>query len=301
MIYWIEWQFWSWKTSLATYIAYKSAIRSANIISKDKAKSLFSKSQKQNLTLEERKNIFLTSLWTWKTLILSNIQFNEYYLPNYLYFEDDKFLEVLRTINLLNDIEREFFYKNKTDSTLKIRDRNKFTKFKIFYDEATAIQSARDSIKKDKDNTQEEYIMQNRKNMTDIYIIWADWNQNDKSLRRHVERWFKVKNLPFWLSKLPILKNIWIIERHKKDDEWAIAMEKYMAKDDKGDYIVKQKPIQENIDWFYKPSVWSLYDDLHKNIRDKNKYKINENHLKIFIWKNEKLLEKSKELLPLPN
>jgi len=143
--------------------------------------------------------------------------------------------------------------------------------------------------------------MQNRKNMTDIYIIWADWNQNDKSLRRHVERWFKVKNLPFWLSKLPILKNIWIIERHKKDDEWAIAMEKYMAKDEKGDYIVKQKPIQENIDWFYKPSVWSLYDDLHKNIRDKNKYKINENHLKIFIWKNEKLLEKSKELLPLPN
>ena len=275
MIYWIEWQFWSWKTSLATYIAKKQALNTANIIAKQID-------------------------WKSKSFILSNIKFNEYKIKNYQYFEDDKFLEILRTINFMNDIERELYFKQILTSTLKQRQRGKFTKFYLFYDESTAIDWAKQDVatmKKKNDFSEEEYIMQNRKNFENIYIIWADWNQNKKSLRRHVEWWYRVKSLPYWLSKFPFLENIWVIERHKKDEEWNIAMEKYIWKDEKWDYIAKQKPIQENIDWFYKPWVWDLYDDLHKNIKDPDKHLINQNVLKKFIWDNKLLQEKAQNIL----
>jgi len=242
-------------------------------------------------------------LETWRHMILSNIKFDEFQFKNYLYFEDGDFLEVLRTANFLNDMEREIYHQKRENSSLVFWERPKFTKFSIFYDEATAIQSARGSSKmiREGNTAQEEYIMQNRKNFQDIYIIWADGNQNDKSLRRHVERWFRVKpfslfGIPLW--KLPILRNIWVIERHKKDDEGNILMEKYAAKDERGDYIVKQKPVQENIDWFYKPWVWWYYDDLHKNIKDTEKMNINKSHLKKFVEGNPKLQEKVLDFFP---
>jgi hypothetical protein len=268
MIYWIEWQFWSWKSSLATYIAKKQAINTAKAIAKQ-------------------------VVW-WKSIILSNIKFDEFKFKNYFYFEDDKFLEVLRTANFLNDLEREVYHTKRDWSSLVKRHRDKFTKFYIFFDESTALQNNLQAVKdlRTKDHSQEEYIMQNRKNFENIYIIWADWNQNEKSLRRHVEWWYRIKPLWFWLSKLPFLCDIWIIERHKKDEEWNIAMDKYVWKDEKGDYVAKQKPIQENIDWFYKPWVWDLYDDLHKNIKDPNKNEINLDHLHKFISWNTILEEK---------
>lgn len=274
MIYWIEGQFGSWKTSLATYIAKQQAIRTARAIA--------------------------SQLVWWKSIILSNIKFDDFQFPNYFYFEDDKFLEVLRTANFLNDLERELYHTKREKSSLVKRHRDKFTKFYIFYDESTAIQSARWSVKtiKDGNTAQEEYIMQNRKNFENVYIIWADGNQNDKSLRRHVEWWYRVKPLWFWLSKLPVLRDIWVIERHKKDEEGNIAMEKYIGKDEKGDYIAKQKPIQENIDWFYKPWVWDFYDDLHKNIKDPDKYAINTEHLRKFIDGNALLLDKAQTIFP---
>jgi hypothetical protein len=62
---------------------------------------------------------------------------------NYFYFEDDKFLEVLRTANFLNDLEREVYHTKKENSNLVKWQREKFTKFYIFYDESTAIQNNR--------------------------------------------------------------------------------------------------------------------------------------------------------------
>lgn len=35
---------------------------------------------------------------------------------------------------------------------------------------------------------------------------------------------------------------------------------------------MKEKPIDSYETWYWAPSVWKLYDDLHKNIRDPNKY-----------------------------
>jgi hypothetical protein len=56
-----------------------------------------------------------------------------------MYFDDDKFLDILRTINFMNDLERELYFKTISTSNLKQRQRHKFTKFYLFYDESTAI------------------------------------------------------------------------------------------------------------------------------------------------------------------
>lgn len=324
MIYWIEGQFWSWKTSFATWLAiqfvkfnksklskieYKKLIEETkNLTKKEEEKiqncilnnELYSSSEMLDFSQIKRKKMLNWVFWKGRTIVLSNIKFNELSMSNYFYFDDDKFLEVLRTVNLINDLERLLFFKNSPFSNLKIRERSKFTKFKIFYDEATAIQWARDSIgklAKGENIAQEIYIMQNRKLFTDIYIMWADGNQNDKSLRRHVEWWYNVEKLPFPFDFIPGLKDIWIIKKHKKDEEWKIAMQSYVWKDQQGEYIVKQKPIMFTDWFFYKPWVWSFYDDLHKNINDENKYNIDLTLAKQIIAWNEILETKFNNIL----
>lgn len=42
--------------------------------------------------------------------------------------------------------------------------------------------------------------------------------------------------------------------------------------DESGDMVTKEKPMDYYDTWYWQPSVWQLYDDLHKNIRDPNKY-----------------------------
>jgi len=240
MINGIEWQFGSWKSSLATHIARKVAVQTA----KDVAKKITASGN----------------------IIISNIKMDEEFFWNYLYFEDDKFLEVLRSCNLVNDIERELYQYRKPWNSLIKWKRNKFSKFYIFFDEVWAIMNWRNH--KEFDTVISEYINQNRKNFEEIYIITADWEQSEKSLRRFCEWWYYVQPLfPFWF-----FKNIWIIRKMQKDAEWKPAMKTYLAKDDKWDYVAKSKPIDEYVEWFWKPWVWDLYDDLHKNIRDPAKY-----------------------------
>lgn len=299
--YWIEWPYWSWKSSYATHKAVWTTLANNTKLKKEELKKLVEDTKK--IELEQQKMISEQIAWnisnvdnTWiinfaefkqseiikktswkgRTIIFSNIQFNNLKVTNYVRFEDHEFLRVLRTINFINDIERTQYYKYSAFSTLKQRQRNKFTKFKIFYDESTSIQWWRkttNSIKNDEFNKQELYINQQRKLFTDIYIIGADGNQNDKSLRRHVEWWYRIKPVPTLLGMLPLIRDIWLVEKHKKDEEWNIAMYSYTAKDEKGDYVVKKKPICK-LDWFfYKPWVYQYYDDLYKNIDDENKYK----------------------------
>jgi hypothetical protein len=87
-------------------------------------------------------------------------------------------------------------------------------------------------------------------------------------LRRMVDWWYYVK--PF--ANFPILRDIWVIRRQQKDDEWKVLTYKYIWKDDKWDEVLKEKPIDEYYWFFFKPTVWGLYDDLHKNIADPEKY-----------------------------
>ena len=241
MINGIEGQFGSWKSSLATHIAYKVALVQSNFLSRK--------------LLQNTSNI-----------ILSNIKMEGTLFKNYFYFEDDKFLEILRTANLLNDVERAIYTKSQEGKQLLKYKRSAFTNVYIFFDEVGAIMNNRNY--KEFDTVMTEYINQNRKNFQHIYVITADWEQTEKSLRRFVDWWYNVE--PFW--NFWIFKNIWVIRRVKKDKEGKILMQPYLGKDQNGDYITKYKPVQETVSYFWKPSVWKYYDDLHKNIRDIDKY-----------------------------
>lgn len=258
MLYWIDGQFWSWKTAMSVYISHKLAIRTAKILAKH---------------------------LSWWTIILSNIKMDKEHIPNYFYFDDDKFLEILRSVNLVNDLERILYWKNVSKWWITKWERKKFTNFVLFFDESWAIMNNKKKV--DNVETYVEYINQNRKNFEDIYLVSAKWAENFKSLRSKVDWWYYVKPL----SKIPILRDIWLIYREQREEDWLTPlMEKFVWKDENWDFIVKERPINEFVDWFWKPNVWRLYDDLHKNIRDPEKYDT------IDYWLVKEILEYKVEL-----
>lgn len=228
-IYGIEWQFGSWKTSLAVYLSKKLA--------KDP-----------------------------NAIIITNIKLSPVFFPNFFYFSDEKMLEMLRTINSVNDIERFLYWWAKTKYWINAWPRKKFLKFYVLFDESWALMNSQKRLWKDNE-TFAQYLNQCRKNFTDIFIISVEWWENNKILRSKVDWWYYVKTINF-----PILKDFWIIRKCKKDEDGNIATIKYLGKDQNGDYIQKEKPHDYYVDYFYKPFVWPLYDDLHKNIKDPEKY-----------------------------
>lgn len=277
-IFWIEWQFWSGKSSLATKIAYEVAKRNA----KDIAKAI--------------------SKW-WQNHILTNIKMDSEKISNYHYFDDDKFLQVLRTCNSINDIERQL-YSQINDWWINKHKRNKYSKFYIFFDEVWAIMN--NHLKLENNKTYAVYINQNRKNFEDIYLITAKWWQTNKTLRQMVEFWYYVKPFfNFWF-----FKNIWIIRKCVKDEEGKIEFQNYIWKDQNWDYVNKQKPLDFYVSFFWKPNIWKIYDDLHKNIDDEEKYidldkkifidVIGKNPDLIKIVQTKKVFEPLKNFLPKP-
>lgn len=272
MLYWIEGQYWSWKSSLATYIAKEICLASKKSIQKGKSLS-----------------------WN---IIISNIKMDKKLLPNYYYFDDDKLLQVLRTCSFVNDVERYLYTEIKKNwGGLLNYKRNKFSKFYLFFDEAGAI--ANNHLKLEKNHTYAEYINQNRKNFQDIYWITAKGTQTNKTLREMVDWWYYVKPLfNFW-----IFKDIGIIRRQQKDVEWKIITEKYIWRDVNGDDVMKEKPIDEYVWFFWKPSVRSYYDDLHKNISDPEKYTDLDFMLveEVLLWKPELqvIVKKEKRFEPV--
>lgn len=247
-IYWIDWQFGSWKTNLSLFLIN-------NII--DKSTPHF---------------------------IISNIKIDKNLVPNYYYFEDDKFLETLRTLNSINDLER-LIYSEESEGQINIHQRSKYTRFYLFFDESGAIMN--NHTKLDNNATYAEYINQNRKNFEDIFIISVKWWQNNKTIRQMVDWWFYVKPfLNFWFFKW-----IWIIRKQQRDEEGKVEMINYLGKDQNWDYVNKLKPLDFYYWWFWRKKYWKYYDDLHKNIRDKDKYKkLNKDLFINIINKNPDLL-----------
>ena len=238
-IYWIEWQFWSWKTSLAVHFAKKIAVQTAKDI--------------------------MSKIWKNWSIIITNIKLDNVEIPNYFYFEDNKILEMLRTGNAINDIERELYGKQKTKGWLTIWPRKKFLKMYIFFDESWALMNSQKRLSNNE--TFAQYLNQCRKNFTDIFIISVEWNENNKILRSKVDWWYYVNTINF-----PILRDFWIIRKCKKDKDDNIATIKFLARDNNWDYIQKEKPMDYYVGFFYKPFTWRIYDDLHKNIKDEEKY-----------------------------
>lgn len=249
-VIWIEWNFWSWKTSLSAFFASNSNPND--------------------------------------TIILSNIKLNKYIIPNYVPFSDDEFLTLLRTANFYNDIERVLYSKFNEKTWLFDHKRWQFTKFIILFDEVWTIYNWK--FKSKLEEALSDYVNQQRKNFQDIYLITADWAQTDKSLRRFAQFYLYCKPLwDFWK-----FEDIKVVRKIFKDSDDNIRHEKYLARDDKGDYVVKEKPMDYYFSWFYQPFTRSLYDDLHKSITDPEKYKISIALLSDMLRHKPKLLKELK-------
>lgn len=228
MIYWIDGQFWSWKTSFAVSIM--------NAVAK----------------------------WN---MIFTNIKVNTNKIPNvYEFWNSFKdIMTVFRTINLINDLERYCFNVPIKWSILPYYPRKAFTKFYIFWDEAPSAVTNKENL----ENVYQEYVDQNRKNFMDFYLIGADWSWNNKGFRKYVEWWYYSK--PF--TGFPILRDIRVIRRQQREQDWyKLKMEEYTWFDFQWDLVNKTRPIDNYYTWYYQPSVRTLYDDLHKNIKDPKKY-----------------------------
>ena len=67
--------------------------------------------------------------------IWTNVQVDLQAIPNAIIFPDKDILEVMRTINVLNDMERSMYSKPREGSNIMDHDRNAFTNHVIFFDE----------------------------------------------------------------------------------------------------------------------------------------------------------------------
>lgn len=204
------------------------------------------------------------------SIIFTNIKMDRAQIPNVFEFPWNfmGLLTVLREINLINDLERYAFTYPKENSTLRYYPRDRFTRFYLFFDESGSSMNASDYKKFDTVLCQ--YIDQNRKNFENIWLCSADGASNFKGLRKYVDWWYYSK--PF--MNLPVLNHIKVIRRQKREEDWkTLKLEQFIGLDQNQDMVIKQRPIDEYVDWYWQPKVWSLYDDLDKVITDPDKYK----------------------------
>lgn len=109
-----------------------------------------------------------------------------------------------------------------------------------------------------------QYLLQIRKINTRLFV-WAQKYRNVVSqLREHVDKVFYFKRF-LW-----IFKDFWTIRMKEVDLEWNTIMDVFLAKDEQGDYIKKEKPRDEHVEFFYKPSRYKFYDDLKLNKKFSN-------------------------------
>lgn len=104
-----------------------------------------------------------------------------------------------------------------------------------------------------------DYLLQVRKINVTIFLWVQLFTNLSKQLREHIARVFYFE--PF----LGYFTSFWSIRCKKLDVEGNIRMKQYLAKDEQGDYITKEKPIDQHVKYWYKPRYYKLYDDLYLN------------------------------------
>lgn len=222
-----------------------------------------------------------------RAMVLTNIKVNILRKPNWHVFADDKLLEMLRVANAKNDLERMVYTEPRKDAPFPWYDRDKFTDTVVILDEAGAIANGRSWQEFDIMCT--EYINQCRKMRADLIIVTADGSQVEYSLRRFVEDWIYVRPLLDWW----IFAEIKVVRCRKKNKDGTILTEPFLARDDNGDWVQKERPLDWHLFWYFGWTTWDLYDDWHKNIRDPNKYDISDEGLAVLKahWERDGLLE----------
>lgn len=200
-------------------------------------------------------------------MIFTNIKFNKKRIRNVYEFEDHEILKVLRTINAINDFDRLRYGQIPDWWELPNHLRHLYTRFYVFYSESGSLLWNETKLKEEGELRQ--YINQNRKNFMEFFLDSASGGQNTKTIRARVDKWYVSRP---WFN-IPILRDFRKVEWQHREEDWeTLKMVKYLARDEKGDYVVKEYPDTGDFMVYYAPFVWSLYDDLHKNIKDPLKY-----------------------------
>jgi len=199
-----------------------------------------------------------------KNIIFTNIKLN-FTSPNIYQYDDiidlwtdektnkpkQKFtiLEVLELIWQLDDISRQ--------SQIKRDDR---IRYRIFADEWWIIFNQHERSKFPIEILQ--FLLQSRKLNIHLFFWVQKFKNLSNQLREHVSSVFYFR--PFlWL---PFLKNyFWEIRNKEVDNEWITETIKYKAEDWQWNTVQKEIPIDEHVEYIYKPSRYKYYDDLYLN------------------------------------
>lgn len=157
--------------------------------------------------------------------------------------------------------------------------RNKRLKYYIFDDEAGIVFNQHTW----KTFPQEffEYLLQVRK--INVYVVLAAQRFKNISmqLREHIDSVFYFR--PFlWLN---YFKNkFWQVRIKEVETDWSTSMRKYVARDDQGNNVVKEVPIDSMVERMWKPSRYKYYDDLYLNKKfDKSELKFNFDNVSLYI------------------
>lgn len=136
-------------------------------------------------------------------------------IPNVYQFDGnyETLLDVFRTVNLVNDLERFAFSSPRENSSIRYHPRSDYTRFVIFFDESTSNMNANDW--KSFDSVITQYLHQNRKLFLDFYLAGADGSGNASVFRKQIEYWYYMK--PF--SDFLFLRDFKVCRRQKREDD----------------------------------------------------------------------------------
>lgn len=177
---------------------------------------------------------------------------SDVYIQNYFHFDESEFLGVLRTINAINDKEREFYSRKLPSRSGKVDEnsifhhmRDQFTRFVVIFDELGGNMTATEH--KDVDPRINQYILQCRKMNADLFLVSQRITRMVKVLRENID-WVLYAQ-PFW--DFWIFKDFITIRKKKIDEEGKTQTMSYLGKDPNGDYVKKEKPLDFYLTWFW--------------------------------------------------
>lgn len=107
-----------------------------------------------------------------------------------------------------------------------------------------------------------DFLLQVRKINVYFFLGVQKFKNLTMQIREHVTAVLYFRPL---LGLRFLKKKVWSIRMKQVDVEGVTETRKYMAKDDKGDLVTKEEPIDRHIEYLRKPSRFKFYDDLYLN------------------------------------
>lgn len=199
-------------------------------------------------------------------VIFTNIKMN-YEAPNLYFFKDyirtgekDKKGKPIWKYGLLDLLD--YFYLVKESQEYAQLKRAHRPRFFIVIDEAAIIFNKYERSKLPPDFDQ--HIRQIRKYNGYLFFVSQNFLWLSIQFRNHIDWCFYFR--PFLDSNF-FAERFWEIRASKRKEDWTVKTYQYVAKDDQGNDVIKEKPIDKNVDRIYKPSRWKTYDDLYLNMK----------------------------------